>query len=192
MVLKRKVQFKDKAEICPVLDRHEYTAEEKASTWMTSKELISIRKYVRYTVILLLKGDKRAHPNSESLCTRGLESFTPDGMVSKKCVRYESRRVVLDEQHQQQFELDKCIHNPYRISKEYMSATESSRIKARVIGILDAENVWSDDISLPAFPIAPPTFEMARSEVFITRNNTSSNVTDIEGTRKRRSLVQSQ
>ena len=171
MDLKRKVEFNDKPEICPVLDRYEYTAEEKASTWITSKEMTLIKEYVRYTVNLLLKGDKRAHSNSESLCTRGLEYYTPDGMVSRKRAQYESRRVVLDEQHQQ---LKMKIHSPYRISEEYMSATESSRITARMKGILDA----------------PPTYEMARSEVFTTQNTSTSTVTDIEGTRKRQSLVQ--
>jgi hypothetical protein len=87
-------------------------------------------------------------------------------------------------------EVENCIHNnPYRISKEYMIAIESPRITARVTGILDAENVWYDRL-LPAFPIAPPTFEMARSEVFTAHNTSTSTVTDIEGTRKRRSLVQ--
>jgi len=79
--------------------------------------------------------------------------------------------VVLDEQHQQ---LKMKIHSPYRISEEYMSATESSRITARMKGILDA----------------PPTFEMARLEVSTTQNTSTSTVTNIEGTRKRQSLVQ--
>lgn len=161
---KRKVLFNGRDEICPILDRHEYTAEEKASTWITSQDLNLIKKNMRDTVIFLIIGDERAHSNSESHCTRGLESFTPEAMTSKKRKKYESRRAVFDEQHHQ-FALKKCIHDPERLSREYMNVTESSRITARAVGILDAEHEWSNQ-GLLNFRVKPPKFETARSEAF--------------------------
>merc|ERR1712241_1084245 len=111
----------------------------------TSRDLKLIKEYLREIIILQMNGDKRAHSNSESeyYCTRGLESMTPDGMKSKKQLRYESRMRVFVEQHIQ-FQHGKCIHNPELLSRAYMNVTESSRIMAHNIGILDAERVCSD------------------------------------------------
>eukprot|EP00536_Pseudo-nitzschia_multiseries_P006496 jgi/Psemu1/304213/fgenesh1_kg.139_\ len=105
---------------------------------------------MKTTLILFLKGDPRAHTNSEQYNTRGLESLTPKATKSKKRRRYESMKAVFDEQYRQ-FRLAKCINNPERLSQLYMDATKLSKKRARLTGIVYAKSESQNTVFLIFF-----------------------------------------
>mmetsp|Transcript_10385 Transcript_10385/g.24739 ORF Transcript_10385/g.24739 Transcript_10385/m.24739 type:complete len:172 (-) Transcript_10385:1170-1685(-) len=133
----QRVQFNGNDLNFPTLGRNDYTPEEQAATWISSNELTLIKEGIKSTLLLLhLKGDRQGRSWSINHTRRGLESLIPEIAASKQRSRFVSKQVVFYEQFQQ-FRLG--IHDPERLSQKYIAATESSRNKAILMGLLDAE-----------------------------------------------------
>mmetsp|Transcript_12221 Transcript_12221/g.19660 ORF Transcript_12221/g.19660 Transcript_12221/m.19660 type:complete len:187 (+) Transcript_12221:89-649(+) len=172
MTSQRNVHFSGQDEVFPTMGRQDYSEEEKKATWMYAEDFKQIKEAIKEILVLFIKGDAQAHTNSESYCTRGLETITPgNARRIKKSSRFEVKQNVLAEQHHQ-YTLRNCIYNPERLAEICGLATEETKIAARVYGIMDAESVFSDATFSTRRPLKPFKYEMARAESIFNDNAT--------------------
>lgn len=85
----------------------------------------------------------RINDDDGGLCSRGLESFTDDGLVKKRIVRQNAIDTVLDEQYLQYKE---SSYDPEFIADIYSKKSKRSAAQARARGRSDAVRVKLQNI----------------------------------------------
>jgi hypothetical protein len=143
---KPSISFNPSVHIKPTIHIDDYSEEEIAASWYCENELKTNNPELMTT--LLLMANACIMPNSERLCSRGLESFTSKGRAIKKQHRKEARIAVLDEQD---YQLKNDIFDPEVIADACLDQTSKSQATATVGGFFDQEAVRQQ--SLPNLPI---------------------------------------
>jgi hypothetical protein len=164
MTSPRKVRFNDDAnETYLAIHRLDYTPEEKEATFLTSQDLVQIKRKIREIIYLMNDGERdilRSDP--DHYCTRGLENLTRAKNFTRKSHKMIARRAVLEEQRYQ-YAYQECIYNPERLAKASAQA-----IAARMAGSADAENAAiAAGRNTSTYPLKPMEVEMALPEIFV-------------------------
>jgi hypothetical protein len=133
---KRSISFNPIILTTLIIHRYEYSEEEIAACWYCQYELRRIKSDLRTTLMLMANGSIMR--DSEQLCSRGLESFTPEGRAIKKQRREEARIAVLE---QQDYQFENDIFDPEVIADACFELTSKSRATATVVGFFDQEAV---------------------------------------------------
>jgi hypothetical protein len=136
------VKFSPEVTFRATIHIDDYSGDEVAACWYNRKELKAIRLEGRTTVIVM--ENKNQILDNDRMCSRGLESYTPQGIAMKQFLREEARNAVLDEQYLQYGEED-MIYDPEMIADIYFTKTRSAQAMARTMGRADEEWVREQD-----------------------------------------------
>jgi hypothetical protein len=143
---KPSISFNPNVHVKLTIHIDDYSEEEIAASWYCEDELKTIKSELTKTVLLM--ANACIMPNSERLCSRGIECFTSEGRAIKKQRKEEARVAVFDEQD---YQFDNDIFDPEVIADDYLDQTRKSQATATVVGFFDQEAVRQQ--SLPSLPI---------------------------------------
>ena len=128
----KKVRFFQSLQFRETLHISNFTEEEIANTWFTSKECVQMKREEQQTLELLKSG--AFNGDCDQHCARGLENRVRKGALERRLNREVARFTVLDEQDRQEYQLQ---HNPEAIAKAYIAACNHSMVAAYNVAVLD-------------------------------------------------------
>mmetsp|Transcript_8549 Transcript_8549/g.21073 ORF Transcript_8549/g.21073 Transcript_8549/m.21073 type:complete len:224 (+) Transcript_8549:118-789(+) len=114
------------------LSRSDLTATEVQTAWYSADELKMIKRSCRMFATQLSK--RTADDGNNTVCFRGLEGKTMEGLQRRKMIKLNARNAVILEQHRQQ---KMGIVDGDRLAYEYFQCTGSSSAAAHMVALLD-------------------------------------------------------
>jgi len=129
----RRVSFGAMVAVHDIMNRYDYTSEEKQTSWFDIDEMRQMKLNARSDAKLL---DSGVNFQGESSSSRGLESRTQRGMKRKRRSRdnvYDAVFSEIEFQEEEQFFDDYCISDAY-----FAHSVPCAR-RARTLGELDAQ-----------------------------------------------------
>ena len=145
----RTVSFLPSVRIRQTIRINDYTDDEIASAWYDETELDTVISDIKTTLLLIEEEGVAAANSDPERCTRGLESYTPEGQRLKERSRMKAKDAVLDEQ---EFQDETGIFDPELLADLYYERTRWSEARARVMGRSDEEAVRQGDKMQALFP----------------------------------------
>ena len=117
----------------------DYTDDEKRACWYEKEEWRTMRSNVKQTISAM--SDDIHHESH--ITRRGLENRTPDELRRRRQLRLTVCLAVIDEQQRQ---WENGVTDPSKIAFVSGHLTNSCRIKARTVGVMDAVNAMDGSL----------------------------------------------
>ena len=140
---KKSISFNERVIVRKAIHINDYTQKEVDRCWYNNEEYNTIRKNIRSTIMLMDAANHKV-TDSETICRRGLESFTADGMAGRKSRRTKAQNAVFDEQDRQFMNSEEFDDETIAIL--YMKRSRASKEIAAIIGLIDERIVSLDEI----------------------------------------------
>jgi len=143
-IVAKAVNFQKTARVRRVRPRKMYTKQEQEAMWYNDNDYADIKRQAVETVKRMIKGEKTGgFVDDDNFTARGLECRMKKIAVQRKEIKVFARRLVLEEQEDQN---GRGIKSSDRIRKVYLKASSLALMKAQDAGLKDAKAV--NDMSL--------------------------------------------